>query len=332
MQLRSDDIGTIGLYHTRERRRLDTVREDSVLQTSTAVFAQNETAWTPWLRTLAGVRADGYRFAVDAGVAANGGTEYAGLVSPKGGVILGPCAKTEVYVNAGYGFHSNDARGATITVDPVDRLSDRSRDAARAGGRRRDRRAHDADPADADDADGVDAGARLGAGLRRRRGHDEASRPSRRDGIEWSTFYSPRPWLTFDADVALSRARFTDDDPAGARIPGAVATVVTGGATVDSLHNVFATVRWRYFGPRPLVEDDSRRSKATSLASLSAGYKFTSSLRLSLDVFNLFNARHSDIDYFYTSRLPGEPLGGVDDIHLHPATPRTARLNLIVGF
>jgi hypothetical protein len=331
-QLRSDDIGTIGLYHTRERRRLDSVREDSVLQTSTAVFAQNETAWTPWLRTLAGVRADGYRFGVDAGVAANGGTEYAGLVSPNGGVILGPFSKTEVYVNAGYGFHSNDARGATIAVDPsTGSPTDRVTPLARAGGAEigvRTTRIPRMQMTLTAWTLGLDSELVFVGDA----GTTSASRPSRRDGLEWSTFYSPRPWLTFDADVALSRARFTDDDPAGPRIPGAVATVVTGGATVDSLHNVFATVRWRYFGPRPLVEDDSRRSKATSLASLSAGYKFASSLRLSLEVFNLFNARHSDIDYFYTSRLPGEPLDGIDDIHLHPATPRTARLNLIVGF
>ena len=119
VQFRNDNISDIGLYHTLERERLETIRQDSVIQTSTGAFAQNETEWTPWLRTLAGVRVDGYRFDVNAGITENGGTEYAGLVSPKGGAVFGPFAKTEVYVNAGLGFHSNDARGATITVDPV---------------------------------------------------------------------------------------------------------------------------------------------------------------------------------------------------------------------
>ena len=119
IQFRNDNIGDIGLYHTRERERLETIRQDSVIQTSTGAFAQNETEWTPWLRTLAGLRVDGYRFDVNAGITENGGTDYAGLVSPKGGAVFGPFAKTEVYVNAGLGFHSNDARGATITVDPV---------------------------------------------------------------------------------------------------------------------------------------------------------------------------------------------------------------------
>ena len=163
-------------------------------------------------------------------------------------------------------------------------------------------------------------------------GTTEAGRPSHRYGVEWANYYSPRPWLTFDFDLAVSSARFTDDDPAGDSIPGAVATVVSGGATVDSIRNVFGSVRWRYFGPRPLIEDDSIRSKATSLVNLEVGYKFSNTVRLALDVFNLFDAKDSDIDYFYTSRLPGEPAGGVDDIHFHPALPRTARISLIVGF
>ena len=66
VQLRNDDITRVGLYHTEARQLLDTVRQDSVLETSAAAFAQNETVWTPWLRTLAGLRVDGYRFGVDA--------------------------------------------------------------------------------------------------------------------------------------------------------------------------------------------------------------------------------------------------------------------------
>jgi outer membrane receptor protein involved in Fe transport len=98
-------------YHTVARARVETTREDDGRRTSVAGFAQNETSWTPWLRTLAGVRVDGYRFHVDASDPRNGGTDTAGLVSPKGGAAFGPWAGTEVYANAGFGFHSNDARG-----------------------------------------------------------------------------------------------------------------------------------------------------------------------------------------------------------------------------
>jgi outer membrane receptor protein involved in Fe transport len=163
-------------------------------------------------------------------------------------------------------------------------------------------------------------------------GTTEAGRPSHRYGLEWANYYSPRPWLTFDADFSLSRAQFTDDDPAGDYVPGAVATVVSGGATVDSLRNVFGSLRWRHFGPRALLEDNSIRSDATSLVNLEVGYRFSNSVRIALDVFNLLDTETSDVDYFYRSRLPGEPSAGIEDFHFHPTLPRTARTNLIIGF
>jgi outer membrane receptor protein involved in Fe transport len=324
VQVRNDDITNIGLYHTEARRRLETTRQDAVVETSGGVYAQNEIAWTPWLRTLAGVRADEYRFRVDAGDPANGGSRHAGIVSPKAGLVVGPFSGTELYVDAGLGYHSNDARAATVAHDRVTPLVR---------------------------AKGAEVGIRTVAlrGLQSSvsvwslsldsellfvgdAGTTEPSRPSHRYGVEWANYYHPRPWLIFDGDLSLSRSHFTDPDPAGDRIPGSVESVVSLGATVASLRNVFGSVRLRYFGPRPLIEDDSVRSKATSLVNLEAGYKITKGVSLALDVFNVLNAKDSDIDYYYPSRLPGEPADGVNDIHFHPALPRTARLNLMVGF
>jgi outer membrane receptor protein involved in Fe transport len=163
-------------------------------------------------------------------------------------------------------------------------------------------------------------------------GTTEAGRPSHRYGVEIANYYSPRAWLTVDGDLTWSSSHFTDDDPIGSHIPGAVRAVVSGGVSVDDVRKVFGSVRLRYFGPRPLVEDDSVRSKATTLVNVQAGYRIAAGMRLALDVFNLTGAQDSDIDYYYASRLPGEPAGGVDDVHLHPALPRTARLSLKVAF
>ena len=101
---------------------------------------------------------------------------------------------------------------------------------------------------------------------------------------------------------------------------------------VDGFHRTFGSLRWRYFGPRTLIGDNSVQSQATSLANLQAGYQLAKKVKVAVDVYNLFNAADSDIDYFYTSRLPGEPLDGIDDIHTHPTISRTARISLIVGF
>ena len=332
VQIRHDDITNVALYHTEARQALETIRQDRVLQTSSAGYAQNEIMWKPWLRTLGGLRLDGYRFRVEASDPENGGVTRAGIVSPKGGAIIGPFKGTELYVNAGLGFHSNDARGTTITrdsgtgqaVDPVTPLAR---------------------------AKGAEVGVRTVAIPHLQTsltawtlslaselvftgdaGTTEPSRPSHRYGIEFANYYAPRPWLILDGDVSWSSARFTESDPVGDHIPGSVATVVSGGATLDSLHNVFGSVRLRYFGPRALLEDDSVQSKATSLINLEGGYKLARHIKIAVDVFNLLDAKDSDIDYYYTSRLRGEPADGVNDVHLHPTLPRTARVSVIVGF
>jgi outer membrane receptor protein involved in Fe transport len=141
-----------------------------------------------------------------------------------------------------------------------------------------------------------------------------------------------QPWLTADADLSFSSARFTDDDPAGDDIPGAIDRVISGGLTVEPSRRLFGSIRLRHFGPRPLIEDGSVKSEATTLWNGEVGYRLSSRARLVLEVFNLLDADASDIDYFYGSRLLGEPAEGVEDIHTHPAIPRTVRLALNFHF
>ncbi len=332
LSVRNDDIGNVGLYHTAARQPLETIREDAVVQTSAAAFAQNETELTPWLRSLSGLRVDGYRFDVRAGLPENSGVETAGIVSPKFGLAIGPFSGTEFYANAGLGFHSNDARSATIRVDPstgapAERVTPLARATGTEVGVRTVRIPHLQSSLSLWSLSLASELIFIGDA-----GTTVAGRPSHRYGLEWANYYTPVSWLVFDADVSASRARFTDDDPAGDLVPGAVNAVLSGGMTVENLGRFTGSVRWRYFGPRALVEDDSSRSKATSLFNLEGGYRVSRAVRLNLDVFNLLDARNSDVDYFYTSRLRGEPVAGVDDIHFHPTLPRTARLNLVIDF
>ena len=62
------------------------------------------------------------------------------------------------------------------------------------------------------------------------------------------------------------------------------------------------------------------------------GYKINKSLKLMLDVFNLFDRKASDIDYYYASRLKGESSAGVNDVHFHPVEPRSLKLTLSANF
>ena len=138
--------------------------------------------------------------------------------------------------------------------------------------------------------------------------------------------------MSFDLDVAYTKARFTDFDPAGDRIPGAPALVASGGVTFGGDVGWFGALRARYFGPRPLIEDDSVRSLSSLIFNARAGYRFDNGLRLQLDVLNLFNTQTNQIEYYYLSRLPGEPIDGVADRHVHPAEPLALRLTLAGRF
>jgi outer membrane receptor protein involved in Fe transport len=147
-----------------------------------------------------------------------------------------------------------------------------------------------------------------------------------------ANFYRPIPELALDLDVSLARARFRDVAPGENHIPGALENVVAAGATWSTPgRGLFGAMRLRHFGSYPLIEDNSVRATATTLLNVDAGWLFTPGIRLQVSVLNLLNARDSDIQYYYTSRLPGEPAGGTDDIHFHPVEPRQVRASLSWG-
>lgn len=333
MQLQNDNIFN-GLFNTVARQRLSTTRADHVVESSAGVYLENNTRWAEKFRTVAGIRQDFYRFDVNGDNPANSGKLSDRITSPKLSLIFGPWAKTEYYFNAGSGFHSNDARGTTITVDPKDPAISQDRVSPLARSK------------------GVEVGVRteiipgLQSSLAVYRlvsdsellfvgdaGSTEASRPSRRVGIEFNNYYKPTKWLTIDADLAFARARFRDVDPAGNRIPGAVEGVASIALAVDNIGPYFGALQLRYFGPRPLIEDDSVRSKGSTTLNGRIGYKINSKTRVELEGFNLTNRQVSAIDYYYPSRLASEPAGSsTADIHFHPIESRSFRLTLTTNF
>ena len=334
LQFQNDNISN-GLFNTVARQRLTTTREDHILETSVGLYLENSTRWSEKFRTVVGVRADFYRFNVNSFLQPlNSGKVNDSIVSPKLNLIFGPWAKTEYYFNVGTGFHSNDARGTTITVDPKDPTVAIDRVPALVR------------------AKGIEIGTRteIVPGLQSSlsvyqldfdsellfvgdAGITEASRPSRRIGFEFNNYYKLNKWLTIDADIAFARARFKDQDPVGNRIPGAVEGVASVALAVNNIGPWFGALQLRYFGPRPLIEDNSVRSQSTSTLNGRIGYKINPKMRVELEGFNLTNRQASAIDYFYASRLASEPQGSsTPDIHFHPVESRSFRVTLTANF
>ena len=119
VQGRYDDID-VGLNNTVQRAICcRPCAPTTCRKAASRVYAQNTTHWTPWMRTVAGGRGDWYNAKVVSNNPLNSGNASDFIASPKFSLIFGPFHRTEFFVNAGYGFHCNDVRGVTITVDPA---------------------------------------------------------------------------------------------------------------------------------------------------------------------------------------------------------------------
>ncbi|HEX8403280.1 MAG TPA: TonB-dependent receptor [Duganella sp.] len=330
VQLQNDNIFN-GLYNTQARQRVSTTREDHIVESSAGLFVENSTRWNDDWRTVAGARVDSYRFDVRSDLAANSGKANDHLVSPSLSLIYGPWKTAELYANIGSGFHSNDARGATISIDPKTGFAtDKVTPLVRSRG--------------------MELGARstwlpgLQSSLSLYRldfdseltfvgdaGTTEAGPPSRRYGVEFSNYYKPLKWLSVDLDLAYARARTRGDTPDGNRIAGAIEGTGQLAVTVDDGGPFSGSLKLRYFGPRPLIEDNSVRSNASLTLNGRLGWKIARDLSLELEAFNLTNRRDSAIDYYYASQLKGEA-APTTDIHFHPIESRSLRATLIKTF
>lgn len=368
LQSRYDAID-LALTNNFRRGFVSNVRSDNVGEGSVGLFAENTVRWTDWLRTTVGLRGDYYAADVTSLFNSNNsGRADATLGSPKFRMVLGPFNQTEFFLGAGYGMHSNDARGATTTEDPSDpatRLTPspllvRTR-GAEIGVRSKIVPGLDTSLSifildqDSEILFSGDAG------------DTSATRASRRYGFEWTNHYRPRSWIDIDADVAMTHARFrgTDSEQAevyaslagypeaqfgnapGNYIPNAPAMVASAGITLGEKTGWFGSLRWRYLASSPLTEDNAFRSAATSIFNGRLGYRIDNGWRLQLDVLNLFNTQANQITYAYGSLLKTDTLynlctggvapaavcqNGVMDYVLHPVEPLTFRLTMAGAF
>ncbi|NDI22489.1 MAG: TonB-dependent receptor [Betaproteobacteria bacterium] len=295
VQVRQDQI-RVGLFDTVQRQIEGAVRDDRVRQTILGIYGQNELKWTSWFRTLAGIRADQLQADVTSFVLAeNTGSASAFKVSPKMSMIFGPWHKTELFVNAGRGFHSNDARGMVARIDPktgleVDRVPGLVSSRGREIGVKTEVIPHlqsaiafwkldfDSELVYVGDA-----------------GNTEASRPSRRSGIEWSNHWTPNEQVLVDVNLAWTRPRYADNDPAGNAIVNATQRVANLTFALRNLGLWSGSLGVRYIGSAPLIEDNSVRSLCSVTTNLRAIRRVTNDIQVAVDVLNLADRKNNDI-------------------------------------
>lgn len=335
-----NDVIHDGLFNTQDRMVLSTVRTDNILETDVAPYFENKIQWLPKFRTVIGFREDFINFSnkndftyfTNGPNPADSGDRFQFTPEPKLSLIFGPWAKTEFYLNGGMGFHTDDARGVNTTQDPTTGLPvQRALPIAQTVGGEVGVRTLAIPNLQSTLTFWVlrlqselifdgDTGTTV-----------PSPDPDLRKGVEWANYYTPTKWLTIDADFAASSAHFLGNPVGGDYVPEAANVVISSGITIHDVKGWSTSLRLRYFGPRYLTQDGTERSPSTALLYYNLSYKFNKTWSIEGDIFNLLNAKASDIDYYYQYRLT--PTGpAVSGDVFHPVEPFTFRVALTMRF
>ena len=328
-QTRYDDI-TSQLNYSYQRQILSPYIDDHIGEGNVGIYTESTLHWTDWLRTTFGWRGDYFAASVDSMLQpANSGNSKASLGSPKFRMTIGPFDKTEFFVGAGEGFHSNDARSTTVTQVPGDPTTPEGSSPFLVR------------------SEGAEVGIRtkaipnLDSSVSLFTIHQDSELffdgdtgdttpglPSQRTGVEFTNDYRLASWLHVDANLALSRARFIGYDTTqealyqslagypqaqignapGNYVYNAPWMVATGGITLGEKTGWFSALRWRYISSRPLTEDGVFQSPPLNLINAGLGYRWGSGWRIELDVLNALNSTSDLATYAYGSLLTSDAM------------------------
>lgn len=356
VQARFDDIKDVAIDHAFQRKIIGIDQDASVRESNGAVYFENTTQWLDKLHIVLGLREDVFDFNVtdkmrnsdgscnidSDPLGCNNGSKRASIFSPKLGITLGPWNRTDFFVTVAEGYHSNDARGVTRSgenpdtppVTPLTRAK-----SAEVGV------ASDLIPGWHTSLDVFLLKLNSELVFAGDAGTTEPSGSTTRSGIEWGNTFRINNWLHADFNAAFSRARFDHNvDPddtgcgdaaagfgcvvapaiVGRYIPNSPTNVIDAGLTAQHPSGWFGSIRARHFGESPLVEDNSAKSPAYTTFDLQVGFQQPQKWLLAVDVFNLFDRKWDDIEYYYASRLQNEPAARPDFV-VHPGVPLTVR-------
>ena len=331
IDFRHDAVDEVGLYRSREREIMGPIREDQVDESSISSFYEMSFDLGSSWRAVLGIRADAFKFKVNSKDYNLTDDDSDFILSPKASIAYAFSDNNEMYFSYGNGFHSNDARGVITFADPItgEKLSP-------------------ADPLVKSTGFEWGIKALINEQLNTSlavwsleldsellfvgdAGNTEANRPSKRWGIEFNNLWSINEIWSLEADFAYSNAKFDDEDLENRSVPGSLKNVASGILSAEYPSGFFASFSFRYFGEVPLIEDGSIKSEGSTYANLALGW-LMDDWQVQLDILNIFDSNDHDVDYFYASRLAGEPANGYEDIHYHIFEPRQIRFYLSKEF
>ncbi|MDT3778076.1 TonB-dependent receptor plug domain-containing protein [Nitrospira sp. MA-1] len=319
LQTRFDQI-QVRLGTQQKRSSLAITQESDIFEASYSPYLKLDLQFLPWMRFVGGGRVDVFTYNVKDRCGADcserpNGTASNAIASGKANLVFGPWYQTEFFLNVGTGFHSNDAR------DAVENPSTNSLTRAI----------------------GYEIGIRsrpwawseflatfwlldLGSELVfvGDEGTTEPRGKTRRLGTEFSSRITPLDWLTIRGDVTYTHAEFRKT---GDAVPLAPQFTAFSSVTARFPIGLSGTLQMLTVESRAGTEDDNVKLEPFTIFDLVLRYKIplappTGRLEAFFSIRNLTDTDWRQAQFYYESRLPGEPAGGVADIHFVPGTPR----------
>jgi outer membrane receptor protein involved in Fe transport len=332
LQTRTDDAH-VRLARSVRRDLLAPISDDEVDETSAAVYGEAEVIPLPWVRLVVGLRLEHFWFTSKdrSHLARPEGAVTDWLALPKASLILRPfgpdgpasadlgaLSELELFLNYGEGYHSNDARDVVANPQDVTLPA--------AQGWELGLRTRLAERLDL-------AIAYWWLNLQREfvfvgdEGVTEVNPRSRRRGVEVSTEAELLPWLFLQGDLGYSSAEFSS----GGKVPQAPRLVASAGLVARHPSGFSAELRYKTLGERYGTESHEPRLRSWSVWNLQGRYR-RGPVEVSVTLENLFDSDWESAEYFYASRVPGEPPEGVEDRHFVPGYPRNVRVGLSFFF
>jgi hypothetical protein len=318
------DTPHVVLANAVQRHQVGRIQDVSIVEQSYSPYVKFDLTPIEKVRLVTGARGDIFRFQ---------GTEHVDTTEPfetrdvtkarpnvKANLILGPWVATELFANFGTGFHSNDARA--VLINP----------------------SLDALPT----AKGYEFGFRTRALPRTDifatywfldlsselvfvgdDGTTEARGRTHREGMEFGVKVQPLDWLSFTGDFTYTtKAEFVDT---GTPIPLAPICTARADITVRLPWGLSSSFEMRYLGDRPADEERQFTARGYTLFNWTGRYRYRN-LDAFLSIENLTNVQWREAQFAFTSRLPGEPAQGVNDLHFTPGAPRSFLGGIAVHF
>lgn len=282
-------------------------------------YLQSVSPWK-WLYAEAGIRGDHYGFDVTDRLHPEGDTTLTGvkdasLLSPKVNVVVTPLPGTDIYLNYGEGFHSNDARGVTSKTDPARPLTKARGYEAGA----RTNLFHRLDLAASIwrlDLDGELVWVGDGGGT-------EEKGASERLGVDLEARVQILSWLWADFDMTKSSSEYARNAGNGTAVALAPRLTWSGGLSMRHPAGFFGSLRGQHLDDRPADEAGDFTARGFTVFDLGGGWR-RGGWELDFNVANVFDADWRTAQFENDSRLPGES-EPVTDIHFVPGAPRNVQ-------